>query len=433
MEIPKREFRGNGLGDKMLALAVLPILVLGIVLMVVSMQTFSDKMEGHVRKEMTQQTKLILKILDENYPGEFSLNKDVKGNYHIYKGGKDITKDTEFIDNMKEIMGVEVTLFCQDVRLQTTLRDTKGRLFINTAVSSVITKDVLKKKKAHFYRSTTNVGDERYFAYYEPIFLEDGTCFGMVGVCRKATDIEKNIRMAVRPILLLSIAAIFVIGAISISYTRILTKRIRILQQFMKKLTKDDFEAEMPAGLLKVEDEIGDLARSGKKMQESIRRQVEYDEMTQLYNRRYGDKNLLKMKAQMQISGIKYCVAIGDIDFFKKVNDNYGHEAGDEVLIHVARVLKEQLLANGFVCRWGGEEFLIVIESHTIEQAEHILQSILDTLRNQTITYQEQQIRVTMSMGLVSVKAEDEIDDILRCADQKLYEAKENGRDQIRC
>lgn len=390
MEIPKREFRGNGLGDKMLALAVLPILVLGIVLMVVSMQTFSDKMEGHVRKEMTQQTKLILKILDENYPGEFSLNKDVKGNYHIYKGGKDITKDTEFIDNMKEIMGVEVTLFCQDVRLQTTLRDSKGRLFINTAVSSVITKDVLKKKKAHFYRSTTNVGDERYFAYYEPIFLEDGTCFGMVGVCRKATDIEKNIRMAVRPILLLSIAAIFVIGAISISYTRILTKRIRILQQFMKKLTKDDFEAEMPAGLLKVEDEIGDLARSGKKMQESIRRQVEYDEMTQLYNRRYGDKNLLKMKAQMQISGIKYCVAIGDIDFFKKVNDNYGHEAGDEVLIHVARVLKEQLLANGFVCRWGGEEFLIVIESHTIEQAEHILQSILDTLRNQTITYQEQ-------------------------------------------
>lgn len=433
MEIPKREFRGNGLGDKMLALAVLPILVLGIVLMVVSIQTFSDKMEGHVRKEMTQQTKLILKILDENYPGEFSLNKDVKGNYHIYKGGKDITKDTEFIDNMKEIMGVEVTLFCQDVRLQTTLRDTKGRLFINTAVSSVITKDVLKKKKAHFYRSTTNVGDERYFAYYEPIFLEDGTCFGMVGVCRKATDIEKNIRMAVRPILLLSIAAIFVIGAISISYTRILTKRIRILQQFMKKLTKDDFEAEMPAGLLKVEDEIGDLARSGKKMQESIRRQVEYDEMTQLYNRRYGDKNLLKMKAHMQISGIKYCVAIGDIDFFKKVNDNYGHEAGDEVLIHVARVLKEQLLANGFVCRWGGEEFLIVIESHTIEQAEHILQSILDTLRNQTITYQEQQIRVTMSMGLVSVKAEDEIDDILRCADQKLYEAKENGRDQIRC
>ena len=433
MEIPKREFRGNGLGDKMLALAVLPILVLGIVLMVVSMQTFSDKMEGHVRKEMTQQTKLILKILDENYPGEFSLNKDVKGNYHIYKGGKDITKDTEFIDNMKEIMGVEVTLFCQDVRLQTTLRDSKGRLFINTAVSSVITKDVLKKKKAHFYRSTTNVGDERYFAYYEPIFLEDGTCFGMVGVCRKATDIEKNIRMAVRPILLLSIAAIFVIGAISISYTRILTKRIRILQQFMKKLTKDDFEAEMPAGLLKVEDEIGDLARSGKKMQESIRRQVEYDEMTQLYNRRYGDKNLLKMKAQMQISGIKYCVAIGDIDFFKKVNDNYGHEAGDEVLIHVARVLKEQLLANGFVCRWGGEEFLIVIESHTIEQAEHILQSILDTLRNQTITYQEQQIRVTMSMGLVSVKAEDEIDDILCCADQKLYEAKENGRDQIRC
>ena len=431
MEIPKREFRGNGLGDKMLALAVLPILVLGIVLMVVSMQTFSDKMEGHVRKEMTQQTKLILKILDENYPGEFSLNKDVKGNYHIYKGGKDITKDTEFIDNMKEIMGVEVTLFCQDVRLQTTLRDTKGRLFINTAVSSVITKDVLKKKKAHFYRSTTNVGDERYFAYYEPIFLEDGTCFGMIGVCRKATDIEKNIRMAVRPILLLSIAAIFVIGAISISYTRILTKRIRILQQFMKKLTKEDFEAEMPAGLLKVEDEIGDLARSGKKMQESIRRQVELDELTQLYNRRYGDKCLRQMCKKMQESGIEYCVAIGDIDFFKKVNDRYGHEAGDVVLTKVARILREKIMSKGYVCRWGGEEFLIVLEDCEQEQAKQILQDVLDVLRGQSIECQGQNICVTMSVGVVQVASDEKIDDILRRADKKLYDAKAGGRDRI--
>lgn len=190
MEIPKREFRGNGLGDKMLALAVLPILVLGIVLMVVSMQTFSDKMEGHVRKEMTQQTKLILKILDENYPGEFSLNKDVKGNYHIYKGGKDITKDTEFIDNMKEIMGVEVTLLSG-----CTFADNASgyqRTFIYQYSSFFGDYErCFEKEKAHFYRSTTNVGDERYFAYYEPIFLEDGTCFGMVGVCRKATDIEK--------------------------------------------------------------------------------------------------------------------------------------------------------------------------------------------------------------------------------------------------
>lgn len=431
MEIPKREFRGNGLGDKMLALAVLPILVLGIVLMVVSIQTFSDKMEGHVRKEMTQQTKLILKILDENYPGEFSLNKDVKGNYHIYKGGKDITKDTEFIDNMKEIMGVEVTLFCQDVRLQTTLRDTKGRLFINTAVSSVITKDVLKKKKAHFYRSTTNVGDERYFAYYEPIFLEDGTCFGMVGVCRKATDIEKNIRMAVRPILLLSIAAIFVIGAISISYTRILTKRIRILQQFMKKLTKEDFEAEMPAGLLKVEDEIGDLVRSGKKMQESIRRQVELDELTQLYNRRYGDKCLQQMCKKMQESGIEYCVAIGDIDFFKRVNDRYGHEAGDVVLTKVARILREKIMSKGYVCRWGGEEFLIVLEDCEQEQAKQILQDVLDVLRGQSIECQGQNICVTMSVGVVQVASDEKIDDILRRADKKLYDAKAGGRDRI--
>ena len=80
----------------MLALAVLPVLALGIVLLGVGMHAFSKSMENHVQKEMTEETKLILKILDQNYPGEFSLNKDEKGNYHIYKGGKDITKDTEF-------------------------------------------------------------------------------------------------------------------------------------------------------------------------------------------------------------------------------------------------------------------------------------------------------------------------------------------------
>ena len=90
----------NSLGLKMLALAVLPVLALGIVLLGVGMHAFSKSMENHVQKEMTEETKLILKILDQNYPGEFSLNKDEKGNYHIYKGGKDITKDTEFIDGM---------------------------------------------------------------------------------------------------------------------------------------------------------------------------------------------------------------------------------------------------------------------------------------------------------------------------------------------
>lgn len=388
----------NSLGPKMLALAVLPVLALGIVLLGVGMHAFSKSMENHVQKEMTEETKLILKILDQNYPGEFSLNKDEKGNYHIYKGGKDITKDTEFIDNMKDIMGVDVTLFCQDVRLQTTLRDAKGRLFINTAVSSVITKDVLKKKKPHFYQSTTTVSNERNFAYYEPIFLQDGTCFGMVGVCRRAADVEENIRTAILPILFVCLAAMFVIGAISIWYAHTLADRIRALQFFMKKLTQEEFDTELPSHLLKSGDELGDLARSGKKMQES---------------------------------GIEYCVAIGDIDFFKKVNDRYGHEAGDVVLTKVARILREKIMSKGYVCRWGGEEFLIVLEDCEQKQTKQILQDVLDVLRGQSIECQGQNICVTMSVGVVQVASDEKIDDILRRADKKLYDAKAGGRDRI--
>ena len=187
----------------------------------------------------------------------------------------------------------------------------------------------------------------------------------------------------------------------------------------------------MPAGLLKVEDEIGDLARSGKKMQESIRRQVELDELTQLYNRRYGDKCLRQMCKKMQESGIEYCVAIGDIDFFKKVNDRYGHEAGDVVLTKVARILREKIMSKGYVCRWGGEEFLIVLEDCEQEQAKQILQDVLDVLRGQSIECQGQNICVTMSVGVVQVASDEKIDDILRRADKKLYDAKAGGRDRI--
>lgn len=422
----------NSLGWKMLALVVLPVLLLGTILMGVGMHAFSGSMEKHVQKEMTEQTQLILRMLDQEYPGEFSLRKDTEGNYRIYKGGQDITRDTEFIDDMKEIMGVEVTLFCQDVRLLTTLKDAKGNSFVNTAVSSVIAKDVLKQKKAHFYTSTTNVGTERNFAYYQPIFLKDGTCFGMVGVCRRAADVEKNIREAVFPLLLVCIAAMFVIGGIGVWYAQKLAGRIHVLQRFMKKLTQEEFETEIPGSLLKVNDELGDLARSGKTMQESIRRQVELDELTQLYNRRYGDKRLLRMRQEMQKSGVPYCVAIGDIDLFKKVNDEYGHEAGDVVLTRVARILKELMLCEGYVCRWGGEEFLLVMEDCTLERAGELLQNILDTLRTQEIEYLDRTIRVTMSVGLVQAEPSEEIDDILRRADRRLYYAKSHGRDQVR-
>ena len=75
----------------------------------------------------------------------------------------------------------------------------------------------------------------------------------------------------------------------------------------------------------------------------------------------------------MQESGIEYCVAIGDIDFFKKVNDRYGHEAGDVVLTKVARILREKIMSKGYVCRWGGEEFLIVLEDCEPVSYTHLL------------------------------------------------------------
>lgn len=115
----------------------------------------------------------------------------------------------------------------------------------------------------------------------------------------------------------------------------------------------------------------------------------------------------------------------------RKSMTGYGHEAGDVVLTKVARILREKIMSKGYVCRWGGEEFLIVLEDCEQEQAKQILQDVLDVLRGQSIECQGQDICVTMSVGVVQVASDEKIDDILRRADKKLYNAKAGGRDRI--
>ena len=124
-------------------------------------------------------------------------------------------------------------------------------------------------------------------------------------------------------------------------------------------------------------------------------------------------------------------IAIADIDFFKRINDTYGHDAGDKVLKAVAGLFMDKMKTYGRVCRWGGEEFLIVLEDCEQEQAKQILQDVLDVLRGQSIECQGQDICVTMSVGVVQVASDEKIDDILRRADKKLYNAKAGGRDRI--
>ena len=123
-------------------------------------------------------------------------------------------------------------------------------------------------------------------------------------------------------------------------------------------------------------------------------------------------------------------MVLGDIDFFKKVNDVYGHACGDQVLIEISQIMKKNLKGKGFVCRWGGEEFLIVYRDHKVEKAVKELEKLLQEIRETEIEYQQEKVHVTMTFGMVQGTM-DTPDSMLSEADQKLYIGKQNGRNQI--
>ena len=157
--------------------------------------------------------------------------------------------------------------------------------------------------------------------------------------------------------------------------------------------------------------------------------QANTDALTGLYNRRKAKDYMAGLIKSNQHDSIS--IAIGDIDFFKKVNDNYGHDIGDVVLTQVAKTMKTTLGRRVFIARWGGEEFLIVFPS--INGDESLI--LLDKLRNNIKALQfnsgDKNFSISMTFGLAEYDFHGDIEASLKEADEKLYMGKENGRDQV--
>lgn len=163
---------------------------------------------------------------------------------------------------------------------------------------------------------------------------------------------------------------------------------------------------------------------------EILEKQANEDALTGLYNRRKGREVLSAIAENPAMAG-NCSVCIADIDFFKKVNDTYGHEAGDEVLVTLARVFEKSLRRKDFVARWGGEEFLFVFLNCNGDEACEMLEQVRKKVQDTVITAGGQEIRVTMTFGLAEFLHEESIDETLKIADEKLYCGKQEGRNRI--
>jgi diguanylate cyclase (GGDEF) domain len=153
------------------------------------------------------------------------------------------------------------------------------------------------------------------------------------------------------------------------------------------------------------------------------------DPLTGLYNRRY-----IMEKIEREFKGPhkgKFSLVIADIDYFKKINDTYGHDCGDYVLQVISKNLMDTVREQDFVSRWGGEEFLLLLPETEVEGAHTLVDRIRKIIEEQIIEYKGSQISITMTFGITDSQDYQIIDDIIKEADNALYEGKGRGRNCV--
>lgn len=167
-------------------------------------------------------------------------------------------------------------------------------------------------------------------------------------------------------------------------------------------------------------------------LQEKLRDQANRDSLTGLFNRRYLEGTLEREMARCRREGTPMTMLLLDIDHFKLINDTYGHQAGDEVLRVFGKTLHDSARAEDIVCRYGGEEFLLVLSKMPLDIARERGAYLLKLFEDTTVAFGELRIRITTSIGIAGTpEHSDSTDGLIRCADEALYLAKHNGRNRV--
>ncbi|MBK8891445.1 MAG: GGDEF domain-containing protein [Dechloromonas sp.] len=163
---------------------------------------------------------------------------------------------------------------------------------------------------------------------------------------------------------------------------------------------------------------------------ELARRLVHEDPLSGALNRRGLDDALAREAARAERNGTPLCVAMIDIDNFKQVNDSFGHQVGDMVLVHLVAVIKETIRTQDLIGRYGGEEFLLLLPDSGIDEAVVVADRLRKRLAEKPLAWGSQRLFVAFSAGVAARLAGETTDALIRRADQALYQAKQAGKDR---
>ena len=217
------------------------------------------------------------------------------------------------------------------------------------------------------------------------------------------------------------------------------TEDINKLNQILGNLMKDT--RGMQLDMLRSRDELELAHKRVKEAEEKVRQLekeldhvselVHEDHLTGTLNRRGMDDAFLRELSRADRLNAPLCVSLLDIDHFKRLNDTYGHDAGDEALIHLVRVVKEALRPSDVIARFGGEEFVIILPEAGMDEAVMVMTRVQRHLTKNFFMHDNQRLLITFSAGVALRGVGEGAESMISRADKALYQAKESGRNRV--
>jgi diguanylate cyclase len=198
---------------------------------------------------------------------------------------------------------------------------------------------------------------------------------------------------------------------------------------------------ERKVDLSNVHDELVDTRRHAEEYEQRVERlerelaqlsdRLHEDQLTELLNRRGLDKQFDVELARAARSGQPLSVCLIDIDDFKRINDTYGHQAGDRVLVHLSRLMRNSVRPADVVARYGGEEFVILLPATQAPEAEVVMARVQRELTRHFFLHNNERVLVTFSAGVAEAAHGEIAAMVLQRADEALYLAKERGKNRV--
>ena len=164
---------------------------------------------------------------------------------------------------------------------------------------------------------------------------------------------------------------------------------------------------------------------------QKLQEMASIDSLTQLPNRRSMNEYMSQLVFEKDKKGDIFCIAIADLDFFKKINDQYGHDGGDFILTEVSKIFSSTMEGRGKVARWGGEEFLFCFDDLNADQSFRVLDEMRKIIENRKFLYKEYSIKITVTIGLEEYYHITGLEGTISNADKKLYDGKATGRNRV--